>query len=528
MNTVAMLLVETARNHPHAVGYEDQFNSISFSCAHNTAVQLALTIRANDSEANRCVHENGNLNPGKPILVYLPKGSTCIPAFFGCIYSCNPYVPVDYTQPMERIRRMRDISGARYVITDSAGCKRLRAEFGDSLTCIDIDSISAELVTSDDLSVVLEGLNKVCDTDPAIIMFTSGSTGDPKGVTLSHRSVIDYANWIVDTFNFGTDTVLGGQAAFHFVSSVFDIFSVTLSGGKLITMPDKIFRFPQTIPQYLIDNKVTGFLWGPAIMKSIVKIGALDNTELPDLKNCFFGGELTSNATLNVWRRAVPQAQFINLYGMTETTSALLHYIVDRPYDDNEAIPAGVPCKNMRAFIVNPDGTLASPGEVGEVCACGTGLASGYWNNPDLTSRVFVQNPFNRAYREIMLHTGDIGVMDTDGLITVKGRNDSQIQYRGNRIELGEIDMAIAGIDEIVTGCVLYDQVNEELVLFAVFQEDVQTGNMGSLLKDINTQLKETLPAYMMLHRIQVLEEMPLTPSGKAHRLKLREMFLSE
>lgn len=224
------------------------------------------------------------------------------------------------------------------------------------------------------------------------------------------------------------------------------------------------------------------------------------------------------NKQLNIWRAALPGAQYANLYGPTEITDVCTYYIVDRAFKDTEALPIGRACRNMRSLVLREDGSEAGTGEIGELCIFGSGLARGYWNAPEITRRVFVQNPLVKAYDDRMYRTGDLAYRAEDGNIVFVGRADSQIKFRGNRIELGEIETAAKSLPGIKNACALFDSEKQQIVLFAETDEEL-------VLRKLNIELKKILPAYMAVTKLICSPALPQTPNGKIDRVLLRSQL---
>ena len=239
------------------------------------------------------------------------------------------------------------------------------------------------------------------------------------------------------------------------------------------------------------------------------------------LNKILFAGEVMPNKQLNVWRKYMPNALFSNLYGPTEITVDCLYYIVDRKFEDDEPLPIGKPCSNSDVMILNDNNEFVKDNEIGEICVRGISLSMGYYNNPEKTREVFIQNPLNKSYPELIYRTGDLGYYNHYKEIMYVGRKDFQIKHNGYRIELGEIETAVSSIDEINNLCVLYNYSAKQIVLF-------YTGNKELDLKYIRTKLLSKIPKYALPTQIFYLEEMPLTANGKINRQRLHKEYIGE
>lgn len=502
MNSAVMMLEATAAKLGDKPALQDEWETLTFRDLRQRALSIAAGLAA--AKQGR----SGLL----PVIVYLPKSANSVACFTAAMYNAVPYVPVAADIPMKRLQSIADSLRQGYLIT----CPQLFPNLAD----LHLDGFTVHLVEDlaacpADEAAALAQVAQVIDTDPIYIMYTSGSTGVPKGVTIPHRGILDYALWLQETFQFDEHTVLGNQSAFYFDNSTLDIFTMFLTGAKLILIPEVLFRFPAKLPEFVEEQHINTIFWVPTVMISVANSGILEQRAMPELKKVLFCGETMPNRQLNIWRRCHPDALYANLYGPTEITDVCTYYVVDRPFSDTDPLPIGRACRNMRAVVLTEDNRLAAPGETGELCILGSGLALGYWNAPEITRRSFVQNPLCTDYDERMYRTGDLAYVDGEGLLMFVGRKDSQIKLRGNRIELGEIEVAAKSLETVENACVLFDAERQEIVLF------VQT-KAQLVLRKLNLELRKLLPAYMLPGRLVCMEELPLTPNGKLDRVTLK------
>lgn len=453
----------------------------------------------------------------RPVIVYLPKSIEALTVFMGAQYCGCPYAPVDAHIPMSRLSKIVESLHPGVIVTSEALAGNLKdCALGDTRVCL-----YSALKESSDCGAALDRvLNTVIDLDPIYIMYTSGSTGVPKGVTIPHRGILDYAAWVTETFSFDENTVMAGQAPFYFDNSTFDIYGSLQCGGKLVLIPDSLVLFPVKLPQFLREKHITSIFWVPTVMINVANSGILNEVELPELRNVAFCGEVMPNKQLNIWRRALPHCTYANLYGPTEITDVCCYYKVSGEFGDNDPLPIGRACENMRVLILKDDGTEAAPGEQGELCVLGSGVALGYWNAPEITQKAFTANPLNQNFPERMYRTGDLAYRNDDGEIMFLGRRDSQIKLKGNRIELGEIEAAAVCVPGVENAAAVFQAEQEQIVLF------VETA--GTLpLRRFNLELRKMIPQYMLPGKLVSMEKLPHTANDKIDRVLLKQ-YLTE
>ena len=504
-NSAVRLLDCAAKEYGDKTAVTDEFESISFNKLQALGHSIATELIKNSE---------GGYMP-EPVMVYLPKSAKCIASFMGAMYSGNPYVPVAYDMPPGRIQKIVDLlEGRGHIITDKNGYEIIKSmNIPDSMHIfVYEDAITAGA----DTELIYKVLGKVVDTDPIYIMFTSGSTGEPKGVTVPHRGVIDYALWVERTFKIDSDSKLGNQAPFYFDNSIFDIYSMLLTGAHMYIIPESLFMFPSKLPEFIRDNGLTVIFWVPTVMINVANSGVLSDIEMPTLKTVAFCGEVMPNTQLNIWRKHHPDAVYANLYGPTEISDVCTYYIADREFADSDPLPIGRACENMRIIILNDKNEIAKTNEQGELCVTGTGVSLGYWNKPEISDKVFVQNPANPYYEERIYRTGDLAYINDEGLIMYIGRMDNQVKVKGNRIELGEIECAAMCVDGVKGACAVFDEKNEQIVLFVESEEEY-------VLRKFNNALKEYIPKYMLPSKLTVMDHFPHTANDKIDRVTLKK-----
>ena len=527
---VTYWLDETAARFPDKTAYADANKEVTFGQLRTQARAIACELTA-----------RGLFK--KPVAVFLEKGVDVLISFMGVAYSCNFYSPIDVDMPGSRVNKILEVLEPSVVITTGA----LREVFlaydykGEFLLLEDVvirkaaagrissseecpeaaleksqdengDAAVSESAREEALEVARR---KGVDTDLLYVLFTSGSTGVPKGVTINHRAVIDYIDWVTETFEITEKDSFGNQAPFYFDNSILDIYSTLKTGATTYIIPKTLFAQPVPLLEYLKEKKINTIFWVPSALIVVAKLKAFKNVDLSDtLRRVLFCGEVMPNKQLNVWRKFLPDVQYANLYGPTEITDACTYYIVDREFSDEEPLPIGFPMPNTDILVLNGKNELVTGEEPGELCVRGTSLSMGYYKNPEKTREAFVQNPLNDAVPELIYRTGDIVKYNERGEIIYLSRKDFQIKHMGHRIELGEIETAVSSLPEISLNCCLYDEKRQKIVLF--IEEELDKAY-------INEKISHLVPEYMLPNKVVRVEKMPINANGKIDRVKLKE-----
>lgn len=449
----------------------------------------------------------------RPVAVFMKKSPQEITAFFGVVAAGCFYVPLDEEMPSGRIQLILDNICAPIVI-----CGRDTAQAAQAF-----DLKGGKIVLYEDIARTEPdggALDAICrraiDTDPIYIVFTSGSTGIPKGVAACHRSVIDYVEQLSETLEFNENTVFGNQSPLYFDACLKELYPTLKFGATTYLIPQELFSLPTALVEYLNEHKINTICWVVSALTMVSALGTFDVAKPQYLRTVAFGSEVFPPKQLRLWRKALPQAAFTNLYGPTEGTGMCCYFRVERDFADGEVIPIGRPFPNREVLLLTPEGTLAQPEEEGEICIRGTALTLGYYNDPERTAQAFVQNPLNTAYPELIYKTGDIGRYDQNGDLVFVSRRDHQIKHMGHRIELGEIEVNAAMLPGVGLTACIYDEDRKKLILYYV-------GELGE--KNLGSELKGSLPRYMLPGKIIRLEQMPLTPNGKIDRTTLRNSY---
>lgn len=504
VRNITEYLDDAAKKYPHKTAVSDVEGEISFCELQRQAQNLATDI---------CKTVGNAIN--QPVAIYMKKGLNCIVAFLAVAYSGNFYSPIDIASPAERINTIMHVLKPKCIVTDKSGLKTVESISG-SAPVLDLEE---GILTTADQRRLNSIRERRLNIDPLYTLFTSGSTGVPKGVIISQAGVIDYTEWLAETFRFDQDTIFGEQAPFYFDNSILDIYSTIKNGATMVIIPENYFSFPVKLLEFMVEKRINTIFWVPSALAGVADSGVLDMIHLERLDKILFCGEVMPTRQYNIWKNHYPNALFANLYGPTEITDVCAYYIIDREFADDEALPLGKACKNMEIIVLNERNEPVCGDETGELCVRGIGVSMGYYANDEKTMQAFVQNPLNSSYRDIIYRTGDLVKYNAHGELVYICRKDFQIKHQGHRIELGEIETAVNAFHEVTQACVLYDSGEKKIVLFCALKENISE-------KEVYARLKNKVPRYMLPGKIVIMEQLPLNLNGKIDRVALQKCIM--
>lgn len=492
-------LEQTVVRLPNKTAYANEETSITFEEVYQHSRAIGTFLKEQE-----LVNE--------PIVVFMGKHPRTIVTFYGVIYSGNYYVPIDEEMPRHRIELIFQSLKPKAVLCDKETIKLLE-KFPYEGKVYSYEDMIQTPINDNKLQQIRD---QQIDTDPIYIVFTSGSTGVPKGVVACHRSVIDYIENLSEILQFKEDTVFGNQTPLYVDACLKELYPTLKFGATTYLVPKNLFLFPLKLVEFLNEYKINTVCWVVSALTMISAFGALEKEVPKYLHTIAFGSEVFPIKQFNIWKKHLSNARFINLYGPTEATGMTCYYEVNREFDLNEIIPIGKPFHNSQILLLDEKNQIAKQGEEGEICIRGTSLTLGYYKNFEKTKEVFVQNPLNNAYPELIYRTGDLGKYNDQGELLFVSRKDNQIKHMGHRIELGEIEIVANQMEAMKSACCIFDNGKKKIVLYYVGDHTTA---------QVVTYLKEKLPRYMIPNVIETLEEMPLTSNGKIDRVLLKEKY---
>ena len=493
-------LEATAARVPEKIAFTDEETTLSFGRLLSQAQSLGTFLARRVGAVN------------VPVAVLIDRTASSVTAMQGILFAGCCYVPIDNKMPELRARKILEQVRPRALVY-AARDEALASALSD---CCPLCALEESVAETPDLALLHACRRRVLDIDPVYILFTSGSTGAPKGIVISHRSVIDFTEWMTAFCGYTGEDVFGNQAPFYFDLSVKDLYQTLKLGATCHIYPRKFFTFPLLLLRAMDEQGVTAINWATSAFHLVAASGALTKCPPRGLRKAALGGEALQARHVNTWLRAVEGLHVINLYGPTEVTVDCTGYHLDRPFADNEAIPLGTACENKEILLLDEQLRPVAPGEPGEICVRGCGLARGYFGDWDKTRAAFVQNPLQPDYPDLLYRTGDLAVM-RDGLLYFLSRRDGQIKHMGYRIELGEIEVALHGVEGIEAAVCLYDGTRDRILCIYA-----GTPDSDALAK----AMRRAVPKYMLPNVYHRLERLPYNANGKVDRVRLKETYL--
>lgn len=494
-----------------------------------------------ESSSNQLAHllRQSGCKKGDRVCILMPKSPAAIVSMIGILKAGCMHVPIDSATPAARIRHIFDSCENRWILgasrvtplldellADEALRARTSVGWLDSLAPSGTNFTAA--FTRADLQAAPEGAVPQQGTaeDGSHILFTSGSTGVPKGVVITHSNVAAFVAWALEHYGIDHTDRFSGHTPFHFDLSTFDIFGTITAGAQLHLVPTETALLPPKLAEFIRDSELTQWFSVPSVLNYLAKFNAVRENDFPSLRRVLWCGEVLPTPALIYWMERLPKVRFSNLYGPTEATIASSYYDVTvRPADPKAAIPIGKPCEGEQLWVLDEKLQPVPAREIGDLYISGAGLSPGYWRDPQKTAAAFLSDPYNGAPSGRLYRTGDLAWRDEDGLVYFVGRADSQIKVRGYRIELGEIETALNSmgkLQECAVVAIPTDNFGGWMICCAYV---VRPGDDVSL-GDLRDHLKKLVPNYMFPARWMPFDALPKNANGKVDRPLLKERFV--
>ena len=504
------------------------------------AGQERLTYRQLEEVTNQLARllKDVGCRRGDRICFLMPKSSAAIISMLGILKADCMHVPLDASSPAPRIAKILESCENRWILGAGPQIKLLDELMSDSRfrNSVSIGWMEDHKVAGSNFKTEFSRLdlsNYSCapisfqntTEDGSHILFTSGSTGAPKGVLITHANVIHFVEWAVKYFGIGPSDRNSCHPPLHFDLSQFDIFGSFAAGAELHLVPNDLSLLPNNLADFIRRSKLTQWFSVPSLLNYMAKFDVVQFNDFASLKRLLWCGEVFPTPALRYWMERLPHVSFTNLYGPTETTIASSYYTVPKcPQAERQAIPIGTPCGGEKLLVLDENLKPVQYDQPGDLYIGGVGLSPGYWRQPEKTKEVFIERPEAADRFERLYKSGDLAKIGTDGLIYYLGRADSQIKSRGYRIELGEIEAALNTFDDLEESAVVGIHSNgfEGTAICCAY---VAATNSQLASTDLRNRLGRLLPNYMLPSRWMALEQLPKNANGKTDRRQLQKQF---
>jgi amino acid adenylation domain-containing protein len=479
------------------------------------------------------------------VCLFLPKSPAAIVSMLATLKADCAYVPIDIASPSARVARVVESADPRLILVaeeatglvgelHAAGAFQPDRPIGVVGDWTPESAFAPTFTDADWASLDAEPLARANGRDDvAHLLFTSGSTGIPKGVMITHDNVLQFVEWAISHFGTREGDRISGHPPLHFDLSTFDIYGTFLAGAELHLVPASYNLLPTKLGDLIRSAELTQWFSVPSTMAHMVKFGVVEpgadeRSAFPSLERVIWCGEVLPTPVLISWMRAIPQATFTNLYGPTEATIASSYYAVPEPPPSETAeIPIGTPCAGEELLVLDEELRPVPAGETGDLFIAGVGLSPGYWRDDEKTQAAFLPDPRAPESGGRIYRTGDLARLGGDGYVYFLGRADSQIKSRGFRIELGEIEVALNTIEEVSECAVVGVDTSGfegKAICCAFAAADGATIELTALRR----RLRKLVPAYMIPAHWIELDELPKNVNGKIDRRHLADLFAEQ
>jgi D-alanine--poly(phosphoribitol) ligase subunit 1 len=503
-----------------------RFERVAAESPNHTALWLSAETTVSYAELNKSANRIARALSVKGVRsgdVVCISGRKTIPTFaliIACLKLGVVYSVLDPDSPPERLGKILATCAPRLVVGDQEFLEQAQ-RFGFELLQADTE-LSAGAISQFDDQNLIESLS-VTGNNPAYIMFTSGSTGFPKGAVMTHANVLNLCDWAQETFAITADDILTNVNPLYFDNSVFDLYAALFNGARLVPFTREETKDPGRLVGKVDDAACTLWFSVPSLLIFLQTMRATDGKHLRSISRFIFGGEGYPKAKLKGLYDAYPQARLFNVYGPTECTCICSsHELAPEDFDDLQGLPRlGRIAKNFEFLILDDQDRIVPAGETGELCLLGPNVGRGYYNDPERTAASFVQNPNNLHFEELIYKTGDLARVDAQGDLYIQGRKDNQIKHMGYRIELEEIEAALNCLAYVSEAAVLHTNINGLSRIVAVIAATEEPDG-----ERLRADLKQIIPDYMIPAQFHREEVLPKNPNGKVDRRHLAQKYL--
>jgi len=499
-------------------------DQLAFVCRDSTLTYGELEQRSN-ALAHALIARG--VQRGDRVGVFANKSVETGVAMYGIMAAGGAYVPLDPTSPPSRLAYVIQDCGIHHVIAENrqrptvTGLEKLGVKLDTVIGLTDAD-IAYPAMGWDEIGSRGEApRRRVMEQDLCYVLYTSGSTGVPKGIMHTHRSALSWAYVTASEYSIGDDDILSNYAPIHFDLSTLDFFGGAKGRATVVMIPEEHMKLAASLASVLEQSQITLFYTVPRALVQLSTPGVLDQRDFSSLTRILFGGEPMPLKHLHSLMRKLPGTRFYNVYGPTEVNGVTDYEVPGPPPVDGDALPIGVPYDNVEALVLDEEDDPVPQGEVGELAIRSATAMRGYWGRPDLNKRAFYFRDRFDGIPEVFHRTGDLVHQDRDGVYNFHGRKDRQVKSRGYRVELDEVEAVLVTHIDVVEaaayGVPTQDGTTE------IHAAVTLTRASASTPSTLRTYLAETLPAYAVPTTLTVLEDFPRTATGKIDRRRIAE-----
>ncbi len=510
--TLAALVQRAASRTPDAVAVIGPDRTLTYAELHGWSLEVAEQLRGMGVER------------GDRVAIYELKSAATIAGMIGILEAGAAYVPIDPEAPPPRMRFIVQHCGARVLMTSGRPLERLQEIYKASPAASLVVPADASVADAFCQTIVRRSTEPPAalppsdpqhpsDSDLAYVLYTSGSTGAPQGVAVTHRQALSFVEPVARDLRLTAEDVIASHAPLTIDLSVFDVFGTFAAGAKLAIIPEQWLAFPEKVGSFIDSHRISVWNSVASALVGLIRGDAFTGRDVSSMRTIIFAGEPMSWRHIRQLRKQAPNAELVNIYGQTEAGLSCRFRVTSIPENDNEPVPIGRPFDNYDIVLLDQEGKLITePHREGELVIVSTAVASGYWNAPERTNQGFILNPLQPVLKQSVFRTGDRAVYDDRGQLVFRGRRDRIYKVRGYRVDLGELESVAKverSVDDAAAVAVPNPDLGYQLVLFVVSEKSEAQANF------IREQLERRLPRYMLPSEIFFLSRMPRTRTGR-------------